>query len=452
MPAKHPHLLANDGWWHFYRRVPKRMAELDKRHAVKKATKIRVADDPKALKATKAVIILNDGLEADWRDMIAGRNDAARSHLREAAKRAQQFGFGYHTASEIAERQLDEILKRIDQFGNGASIDEKVDRIALVGGTGRATVMLSQLPAELQSLKATEIRGKSPQQLKKWRASRDAPVNRLTGVIGDKDMLAITRDDAKAFREWWSTRITEEDLTEEGARKDINALSAMIAEICKRDQLTDPKIFSGLGFRRSKGKRIAFDIDFVRTVILKPGALDGMPQVAFDILMVCIETGARVSEIVNLQRQHIKLMHNIPHIAIRDDGREVKTKNAIREVPLVGIALEAMRRNPNGFPDYYDNANEASKAINKWLKALQPDVNEDDGDRFKTLHCLRHTFKDRLRAVRAEDEMKVALMGHDTGSTGNTPDYGEGYSLQAKLAVVHQIAFPVARLIAQAAA
>ena len=110
-----------------------------------------------------------------------------------------------------------------------------------------------------------------------------------------------------------------------------------------------------------------------------------------------------------------------------------------------------MRRNPNGFAKYHDNAVEASREINKWLRTLQPDVNVDDGDIFKTLPCVRHTFKDRLRAIRAEDEMKVALMGHDIGNTGNTPNYGEGYSLEAKLAVVNQIAFPVARLIARRA-
>ena len=76
---RHPHLIAKDGWWHFFRRVPKRTVEFDVRRFVKEATKINVADDPKALKATKAVIILNEGLEADWRDLIAGRNDAARS-------------------------------------------------------------------------------------------------------------------------------------------------------------------------------------------------------------------------------------------------------------------------------------------------------------------------------------------------------------------------------------
>ena len=181
-----------------------------------------------------------------------------------------QFGFGYHTASEVTERQLDEILKRIDQFGNGANIADKVDRAALLSGTGRAIVMLSQLPAELQALKATEIRAKSKAQLKKWRATKDTPIRRLIDVIGDKDMLAITRDDAKAFREWWSTRITEEDLTEEGGRKDINTLSAMIREICKRDRLTDPKIFDGLGFRRSGDKRVAFDIAFSGVSIQSP--------------------------------------------------------------------------------------------------------------------------------------------------------------------------------------
>jgi hypothetical protein len=61
---------------------------------------------------------------------------------------------------------------------------------------------------------------------------RAGAVERLIKVIGDMDMLAIKRDQAKQFREWWSMR-TEEDLSTEGGRKDITTLSTMIREICK---------------------------------------------------------------------------------------------------------------------------------------------------------------------------------------------------------------------------
>ena len=66
---------------------------------------------------------------------------------------------------------------------------------------------------------------------------------------------------------------------------------------------------------------------------------------------------------------------------------------------------------------------------------------DDENKEGTCLHGLRHAFKDRLRAIRAEDEMKVALMGHDVGMTGNTPDYGRGFSIEAKFEVMSQIDF-----------
>ena len=167
-----------------------------------------------------------------------------------------------------------------------------------------------------------------------------------------------------------------------------------------------------------------------------------------DLLYVLADTGARLSEICNLRKPYIHVgpKDNIPHVRIRPVGRRLKSKNAARDVPLIGFALEAMRRNPDGWPQYRDNASAASKEVNKWIKRLLPaDVevadSDDENKEGTCLYGLRHAFKDRLRAIRAEDEMKVALMGHDVGMTGKTPDYGRGFSIEAKFEVMSQIDF-----------
>jgi hypothetical protein len=69
---------------------------------------------------------------------------------------------------------------------------------------------------------------------------------------------------------------------------------------------------------------------------------------------------------------------NIPYIDIRDgNGREVKTRNAVRKIPLVGVALKAMRRHPNGFLDFRNRIKDVRDMINGHLRSLQPDVNEE---------------------------------------------------------------------------
>ena len=78
----------------------------------------------------------------------------------------------------------------------------------------------------------------------------------------------------------------------------------------------------------------------------------------------------------------------------------------------------------NLFPRYIKDgkckADSASAAINKWIKK------DFDG---LTAHCLRHTFRDRLRAVECPMDMVDQIGGWKSASSiGN--NYGQGYSME----------------------
>lgn len=145
-----------------------------------------------------------------------------------------------------------------------------------------------------------------------------------------------------------------------------------------------------------------------------------------------METGLRPSEIVNLTAETIVLGVPIPHVRIQADGRRLKTEDSAREVPLVGVALAALRRQPRGFPKYRDKATALSATVNKFLleNGLRP-------TKAHTAYSLRHSFKDRLVAAEAPDSLIDALMGHKTYK----PKYGRGPSLELKLKVLERIAF-----------
>ena len=57
-----------------------------------------------------------------------------------------------------------------------------------------------------------------------------------------------------------------------------------------------------------------------------------------------LETGARPSEIINLSKVRIVLDAEIPYIRIQAEGRLLKTDHSERDIPLVGLALEAIKR------------------------------------------------------------------------------------------------------------
>ena len=65
----------------------------------------------------------------------------------------------------------------------------------------------------------------------------------------------------------------------------------------------------------------------------------------------------------------------VPHIYItaRERGaakREIKNATSERQIPLVGIALEAMQRHPQGFPRYREKTDSFSAAVNKSLRTM----------------------------------------------------------------------------------
>jgi integrase len=145
-----------------------------------------------------------------------------------------------------------------------------------------------------------------------------------------------------------------------------------------------------------------------------------------------METGARPSEIVNLSKARIRLDAETPHILIAAEGRLLKTDHSERAIPLVGVALEAMRRHPHGFPRYFDKGSNLSAAVMKHFRRhkLLPTAKH-------SLYSFRHSFKDRLKSVEAPEELIDEVMGHGTAK----PKYGDGYGLKLKQKYIHAIAF-----------
>ena len=218
----------------------------------------------------------------------------------------------------------------------------------------------------------------------------------------------------------------------------------MIKAVDKRLQLRLDNVFAGTRIEGGRdGKRSPFTVEHIRNRILAPGALDGLNDEARDVVYVVMETGAQPSEIANLSKARIMLDADIPHIRIAAEGRLLKTDHSERDIPLVGLALEAMKRHRNGFLRYFDKGSNLSETLMKYMKAREllptPKL---------SVYSFRHAFKDRLKAVEAPEELIDELMGHSTGK----PRYGDGYGLQLKRKYMQMIAFtpPLATVAAAA--
>jgi integrase len=436
-------LTKRHGVWHYYRRVPSSYTHLDKRGSIKLSTKIKVANDRAGTKAGRVAARMNATHEAYWRSLTENKATEARQSYADAVKLARSLGLDYLTPSAWAEKPIDEVLARIETAIARGRLDNPGLRKAVLGGVEKPEIMLSSLYSEYEATQRTKLSKMSPDQVRKWTSAKKRAVEILIEQKGDKALHKLSRDDALSYVDWWEDRVVTEGINVATANKSISHVGGMIKAVSKRLGLRLDNVFAGTRIEGGKdGSRKPFDLDFIRNVILADGQLADLNDEARDAVYVVMETGARPSEIINLNKNQIVLDVAIPHIRIQAEGRLLKTDQSEREIPLVGLALDAMRRHPDGFPRYFDKGSNLSATLMKHFKKHKLLPSEKH-----TIYSFRHSFKDRLKAVEAPEELIDEMMGHTTAK----PKYGDGYGLKLKAKYLQAIALTPPVLAAAAA-
>src|SRR5215469_7776707 len=115
------YLVRRGGFWRFVRRVPKEYADFDKRGIVQQSTKIRVADDPKKMRARKVAGDMNSALERYWRDLTeSDQAQAVRDYeaARNAARKLRLPG----PIDDATKRTIAELLDRIEKLSGNRAV------------------------------------------------------------------------------------------------------------------------------------------------------------------------------------------------------------------------------------------------------------------------------------------------------------------------------------------
>jgi integrase len=140
-----------------------------------------------------------------------------------------------------------------------------------------------------------------------------------------------------------------------------------------------------------------------------------------------MEMGSRVGEVSGLGIDDVFLDNEIPHVYFRDKPwRTLKNDESERRVPVVGVALDALRaaltlprKGPGLFEAYAKprGNDSASAAVNKRLVKWG-----------LTSHSFRHAMTDRLREAGCPKDIRDAIQGHSSGDVADT--YGQGHTLK----------------------
>lgn len=357
------------------------------------------------------------------------RFDAAR-------ELADRRGFKFIPAAQIAELPKSELVERIRVVAKDTSKTGEPDLVtaaAVLGGAGEPAITVTRALELYWDLTKEKRIKKSEDQIRRWENPRKKAVKNFVDIVGDKPIAEITRDDMLDFRAWWINRLIEEDMTPNSANKDFVHLGDVLKTVnsLKRLGLTLPLGDLTVKDDGDGKKRPSFTVEWLRDVILKPGALDGLNEEARAILKIMINTGARPSEIAALTKNTIHLTHNVPHISIEAEDRQLKTKRSKRVIPLVGVSLEAMREFPEGFPRYRLSSATLSATVNKFLRENKLTPSDDH-----VMYSIRHTMEDRMIAGRFDDRIRRDIFGHKL----NREEYGQGASLKHMAELLQAIA------------
>ncbi|MCQ8186447.1 DUF6538 domain-containing protein [Parvularcula maris] len=447
------YLIRRNGWWHYRRMVPKRLRTFYERGDLWVSLGTRERDQARERRDALAAAddehwhVLKEKLRLEAAGHEMTIEDALKRY--ELAKaRALSLGFRYKPAHELADpAMLEELVRRALAAGErSTSKGELLPKVveAVLGGVAEPQVTVTKA-MELYRTKIAvgELRQKSDAQKKLWEQTKERSVRYFVDVVGDLPMNDITREHAQTYFAWWNDEITPSDNNPKpkspktAARHfgDMRDLYRRYYTYHGEEGRLNP--FRELNFkdkRAKRKKRPAFSDEWVRTRVLDREAWAGLSDELFLVTMILIETGCRPGEVINLRPQDIVLAAPVPHLVIpvRDD-REIKAAESEREIPLVGVALEAARRAPRGFPKYHDKTNAFSAALGAAFKRRKLFETTDH-----VIYSFRHSFESRMKEAGVDYELRCLLMGHDI----KRPNYGDGGSMAYRAKALEKIAHP----------
>lgn len=434
------HLKRRGARWHYVRRVPKAYELFDKRGTVYKSLK---TESLELARARRDALV-----EADnqyWLSVMVSGEVSTESALRayaSAQRRAMAKGFVYTPVQDLADvATLAEIMERLRSIPTDPVPDKK-DAYAVLGLVKRPSVKISQaMELYCDEIAVSELIGKSIEQKKSWRKVKMRALKNFIKINGDLPMHEITRDHARKYYNWWSGRVAPKSggkpLTTNSANRDLGNIRKLFRKFWEYEgEENRENPFRNLSFAKQPSKDVpCFSDEFVRMRFLEPGIFTGLNADAALIVYAMIETGCRPSELSNILPENIKLDAEVPHIQIRSrSDRQLKAAASSRDIPLVGCALEAFKRAPNGFPRYRNKGNIMSKAIMDGLRVrgLQPTSDH-------RLYSLRHSFEKRMLEAGLDYGLRCLLMGHKN----SRPSYGDGGSMEYRRSELLKIVHPI---------
>ena len=429
--------------WYYARRVPSLIVK-----EIGRSTISRSLETDSVSIARKRRDMCAGADDARWHKLMPstfGRPNVDRS-LRQARKDASAMGFAYKPVEELsAPHNYEELAHRLlhlEALQTRQRVDIERAAPVLIGTVKPDKVTITKaLEIYLTEIALDEVAGKSPEQRATYEKVKRRAVANFVKLNGDVDMRKIDREHGRKVYKFWADKVHPKNgkkpLSGSSANRDLGNLRKlyrMYFEHVGEEDRQNP--FRNLRFSAKKMKQVKpFASSFVRENIMKPNVFEGLKREAALLCLTLIKTGCRPSELANILPENIRLDDDVPHIRIRSTPeRQLKSEASIRDIPLLGISLEAMKHAREGFPHYRDRGYLLSQTLQKAFKSrgLLPSSNH-------RIYSFRHSFENRMLEAGLDYGLCCTLMGH----RNPRPEYGDGGSLKYRRDELLKITHPV---------
>jgi integrase len=247
----------------------------------------------------------------------------------------------------------------------------------------------------------------------------------VIAALGNRPITAYSSADAAKFRDY----LFKNSLSLGSVRRIFGSVRSIINLVMREQGIEGANAFARTYMPERNGQKERQPIPSAALSVLQKNCKDKDDE-ARRLIALISDTGMRLAEAAGLAMNDIYLDEELPHVSIGTHSwRRLKTRSSERVVPLVCASLWAAKRLHHrggafAFPRYCNeqgcNANSASAALNKWMKGVI-------GKEY-VIHGLRHSLRDRLRAVECPSDITDQIGGWATEGVGH--GYGRGYSLE----------------------
>ena len=247
----------------------------------------------------------------------------------------------------------------------------------------------------------------------------------VIAALGNRPITAYSSADAAKFRNY----LFKNSLSLGSVRRIFGSVRSIINLVMREQGIEGANAFARTYMPERDSQKERQPIPSAALSVLQKNCKDKDDEARWLIALIS-DTGMRLAEAAGLAMNDIYLDEELPHVSVRTHSwRRLKTRSSERVVPLVGASLWAAKRLQHkggvfAFPRYCNeqgcNANSASAALNKWMKGVI-------GKEY-VIHGLRHSLRDRLRAVECPSDITDQIGGWATEGVGH--GYGMGYSLE----------------------